>query len=63
MAEVAMNCGPCHVPYNESSLPFPVSLIKCQACKRHKVPDVLFTTINLPAEVPFVGKGCLVQAR
>ena len=27
------------------------------------VPDVLFTTIELPAELPIVGEGCLIQAR
>ncbi len=58
-----MNCGACHIPYNESSLPFPINLAKCQVCRRHKVPDVIFTTINPPTEIPYIGKGALVQAR
>lgn len=28
-----------------------------------KVPDVLFTTIDLPPEASVAGKGCLIQAR
>lgn len=28
-----------------------------------KVPDVLFTTIDLPAEAAVTGKGCFIQAR
>lgn len=28
-----------------------------------KVPDVLFTTIDLPPEAAVTGKGCLIQAR
>lgn len=28
-----------------------------------KVPDVLFTTIDLPSEAAVTGKGCLIQAR
>uniref|UniRef100_A0A8C7IWE3 C2 domain-containing protein 5 n=1 Tax=Oncorhynchus kisutch TaxID=8019 RepID=A0A8C7IWE3_ONCKI len=31
--------------------------------RRQKVPDVLFTTIDLPAEAEVTGKGCLIQAR
>ncbi|KAK2143845.1 hypothetical protein LSH36_807g00138 [Paralvinella palmiformis] len=32
-------------------------------CRRCNVPDILFTTIELPVELPIVGKGCLIQAR
>ena len=28
-----------------------------------RVPDILFTTIEPPADLPIVGKGCFIQAR
>jgi hypothetical protein len=33
------------------------------AFRKFFVPDVLFTTIEPHAELPSVGKGCLIQAR
>uniref|UniRef100_A0A8C4VZB1 C2 domain-containing protein 5 n=1 Tax=Gopherus evgoodei TaxID=1825980 RepID=A0A8C4VZB1_9SAUR len=35
----------------------------CLEQRKQKVPDVLFTTIDLPAEAMVIGKGCLIQAR
>nr|XP_040024205.1 C2 domain-containing protein 5-like isoform X22 [Gasterosteus aculeatus aculeatus] len=57
------SCGFCHIPYDELNMPFPAQLTYCYLCRRQKVPDVLFTTINLPAEAAVTGKGCLIQAR
>ncbi|XP_047241689.1 C2 domain-containing protein 5 isoform X13 [Girardinichthys multiradiatus] len=57
------SCGFCHIPYDELSMPFPAQLTYCYYCRRQKVPDVLFTTIDLPSEAPVTGKGCLIQAR
>uniref|UniRef100_UPI0037E78304 C2 domain-containing protein 5 isoform X4 n=1 Tax=Semicossyphus pulcher TaxID=241346 RepID=UPI0037E78304 len=57
------NCGFCHIPYDELNMPFPAQLTYCYHCRRQKVPDVLFTTIDLPAEASVTGKGCLIQAR
>nr|XP_032828022.1 C2 domain-containing protein 5 isoform X4 [Petromyzon marinus] len=57
------SCSFCHVPYDELNLPFPTQLGPCGCCKRHKVPDFLFTTVDPPSELPIIGKGCLVQAR
>lgn len=57
------NCGLCHIPYSESSVPFPVNLVRCHICRRAKVPDVLFMTIEPPINIPITGKGCFVQAR
>ncbi|XP_043980585.1 C2 domain-containing protein 5 isoform X9 [Gambusia affinis] len=57
------SCGFCHIPYDELNMPFPAQLTYCYNCRRQKVPDVLFTTINLPAEAAVTGKGCLIQAR
>uniref|UniRef100_A0A8B9UUW2 C2 calcium dependent domain containing 5 n=1 Tax=Anas zonorhyncha TaxID=75864 RepID=A0A8B9UUW2_9AVES len=35
----------------------------CLEQRKQKVPDVLFTTIDLPVEAAVIGKGCLIQAR
>ncbi|XP_042635093.1 C2 domain-containing protein 5 isoform X13 [Catharus ustulatus] len=56
-------CGFCHIPYDELNMPFPAHLTYCYNCRKQKVPDVLFTTIDLPVEAIVVGKGCLIQAR
>ncbi|XP_076848824.1 C2 domain-containing protein 5 isoform X9 [Brachyhypopomus gauderio] len=56
-------CGFCHIPYDELNMPFPAQLTYCHCCRRHKVPDVLFTTIDVPTEASITGKGCLIQAR
>ncbi|XP_075711753.1 C2 domain-containing protein 5 isoform X2 [Rhinoderma darwinii] len=56
-------CAFCHIPYDELNMPFPAHLTFCYSCRKQKVPDVLFTTIDLPADTPIVGKGCLIQAR
>ncbi|XP_031420638.1 C2 domain-containing protein 5 isoform X7 [Clupea harengus] len=56
-------CGFCHIPYDELNMPFPAQLSYCCCCRRAKVPDVLFTTIDLPTEATITGKGCLIQAR
>uniref|UniRef100_A0A8D0CJA7 C2 calcium dependent domain containing 5 n=1 Tax=Scleropages formosus TaxID=113540 RepID=A0A8D0CJA7_SCLFO len=57
------SCVFCHVPYDDFNSPFPAHLAQCCTCGRHKVPDVLFTTIELPREAKVSGKGCLIQAR
>ncbi|XP_052437954.1 C2 domain-containing protein 5 isoform X9 [Carassius gibelio] len=60
---VSPGCGFCHIPYDELNIPFPAQLTYCYCCRRYKVPDVLFTTIDLPNEANVTGKGCLIQAR
>uniref|UniRef100_A0A452SV15 C2 domain-containing protein 5 n=1 Tax=Ursus americanus TaxID=9643 RepID=A0A452SV15_URSAM len=35
----------------------------CLEQRKQKVPDVLFTTIDLPIDATVIGKGCLIQAR
>ena len=57
------NCSICHIPYPESSVPFHSSLLNCRICKKAKVSDVLFMTIEPPCNIPIVGRGCLIQAR
>lgn len=57
-----LRCSLCHLPYSESSVPFRVNVSKCAICKRAKVPDVIFTTIEVPANIPITGRGCFIQA-
>lgn len=57
-------CSLCHIAYSESSqLPFSENLTPCAVCRRSKVPDVLFMTIEPPPGMPITGKGCFIQAR
>ncbi|KAM3832638.1 C2 domain-containing protein 5 isoform 10-T10 [Vipera latastei] len=58
-----LGCGFCHIPYDELNMPFPARLAYCCSCRKQKVPDVLFTTIDLPMDAVVFGKGCLIQAR
>lgn len=44
-------------------MPFPMTLNKCATCKKAKVPDVLFMTIEPLPNIPITGIGCLIQAR
>uniref|UniRef100_A0A131XVV3 Putative ca2+-dependent phospholipid-binding protein n=2 Tax=Ixodes ricinus TaxID=34613 RepID=A0A131XVV3_IXORI len=57
------DCKLCHIPYSEVSVPFQAQLIKCAMCRRSKVPDILFMTIEPPPGMPVTGKSCLIQAR
>ncbi|CAN8002351.1 unnamed protein product, partial [Ixodes pacificus] len=57
------DCKLCHIPYSEVSVPFQAQLIKCAMCRRFKVPDILFMTIEPPPGMPVTGKSCLIQAR
>ncbi|KAL3842209.1 hypothetical protein ACJMK2_020248 [Sinanodonta woodiana] len=57
------NCSICHIPYKAASAPFPVNLSQCAICKRKSLPDVLFTTIDPPAEIQTYGRGAFIQAR
>ncbi|XP_078409739.1 C2 domain-containing protein 5 isoform X1 [Cetorhinus maximus] len=59
----SLGCSFCHVPYDELNMPFPAHLTYCYVCRKQKVPDVLFTTIEPPLEAAVTGKGCLIQAR
>ncbi|KAL0275999.1 UNVERIFIED_CONTAM: hypothetical protein PYX00_003686 [Menopon gallinae] len=56
------SCTVCHIPYSETSVPFRVNMQKCAICRRGKVPDVLFTTIDLIDNIPTVGKGSFIHA-
>ncbi|KAG8194303.1 hypothetical protein JTE90_004531 [Oedothorax gibbosus] len=58
-----LGCRICHIPYSESSVPFPTNLVRCGVCRRGKVPDILFMTIEPPPNIQVNGKSCLLQAR
>jgi len=56
-------CNLCHIPYSESSVPFPIRLGRCNVCERGKVPDILLTTIEPPPQLEIIGRGGIIQAR
>jgi hypothetical protein len=39
-----------------------MALSKCLYCKKHNVPEILLTTIELPKELKTVGEGRLIEA-
>ncbi|XP_043197574.1 C2 domain-containing protein 5-like, partial [Amphibalanus amphitrite] len=57
------NCAPCHLPYSQGSAPASALQFNCAVCRKSKVPDVVFSTIEPPGGLPVTGRGCLVQAR
>lgn len=61
--KLSSKCSVCHIPYHAHNLPFPINLTLCTICKKRRVPDILFTTIDPPKEIPVVSHGSLVQAR
>ena len=40
--ESVLNCGVCHIPYSEASVPFPIKLVRCGLCGRGKVQQIYF---------------------
>ncbi|XP_059179627.1 C2 domain-containing protein 5-like [Physella acuta] len=61
--EPLVKCTLCHIPYNPVNLPFEIQLSKCAICRKKSVPEVLFTTVDPPQDIPIWSKGCLIQAR
>jgi len=61
--EPVSNCGICHIPYSEASVPFPIKLVRCGLCGRGKVADILISTLEPPPELEVLGQGGLIQAR
>ncbi|KAG0065933.1 hypothetical protein BGZ89_007798 [Linnemannia elongata] len=55
-------CRMCHIPFHRKSSPFPMSLIKCQKCKKKYVPEILLSTVEPPAELGVVGQSAFVEA-
>ena len=45
------DCGSCHIPYSEASVPFPIRLVKCGICAKGKVPDIILCTVEPPPQV------------
>ncbi|XP_065094151.1 C2 domain-containing protein 5 [Ochlerotatus camptorhynchus] len=58
----ASHCGICHIPYSQTSIPFRVSMMKCEICRNGYVPDVLLCTIEIPEGLQVDGRGILIQA-
>ncbi|KAG0266778.1 hypothetical protein DFQ27_009447 [Actinomortierella ambigua] len=55
-------CRMCHIPFHRKASPFPMSLVKCQQCKRRYVPEILLSTVEPPAELKVVGQSAFVEA-
>jgi hypothetical protein len=52
----------CHISYPRKDSPFPMALSRCLSCKKHNVPEILLTTVELPKELKTVGEGRLIEA-
>jgi hypothetical protein len=39
-----------------------MAISKCLYCKKHNVPEILLTTVELPTELKTVGEGRLIEA-
>ncbi|BFZ04098.1 hypothetical protein BsWGS_07137 [Bradybaena similaris] len=61
--ESQTRCSLCHIPYSLSNMPFQIQLSKCATCRKKNVPEVLFTTVDPPPDMPVWSRGCLIQAR
>lgn len=60
--QLHLKCNLCHLPYSENNVPFRINVSKCAICKRANVPDVIFTTIEVPTNIPINGRGCFINA-
>ncbi|XP_077965971.1 C2 domain-containing protein 5-like [Styela clava] len=56
------NAGLFQVPY-QNDAPFPIAINHSPLDTSIQVPEVLFTTIDIPTDVHITGKGTIVQAR
>lgn len=45
------------------SVPFPGRLTKCNMCAKKYVPELLFSTCEVPEGAAIVGRGEIVEAR
>lgn len=55
-------CRLCHIPYKRSKAPFPMSFTKCTECEKRYVPEILMATIDVPADLKFIGQACYLEA-
>lgn len=62
-SEYRSKCSICHIPYAQSSLPFKTFMSKCNICRKHRVPDVILTTIEPLDGLHIIGQGCLISAQ
>jgi hypothetical protein len=56
-------CAFTHIPYRRDSVPFPGRLTKCTMCYKKYVPELLFSTCELPEGAAIVGRGEIIEAR
>lgn len=55
-------CNPCHLPYSVKKMTYSVDAPKCGVCRKARVPDVMYCTIEPPDNIPVAGQCCLLQA-
>lgn len=56
------SCSITHVMYDSNNIPLKANTTKCAVCGSAKVPEVLISTIESPDNVPFSGRGCLIDS-
>lgn len=60
----AKPCSAVHVPYSHRHAPFSnLKLVPCLICGKKWVPEVIFSTTELPCCLPVRGSGVFIQAR
>lgn len=57
-------CTAVHVPYSHRRAPFTnLKLVPCLHCGKKWVPEVIFSTVETPGNLPIRGTGVFIQAR
>lgn len=55
-------CYPCHIPFKQSSSPYPMKFNHCNICKKRFVPEILLASIEPPPGIQVLGKGVHLEA-
>lgn len=56
------DCSACHLPYKRARSPFPGAFSWCRLCQRRHVPEVIFSTADLPHELDCLKERTLIEA-
>lgn len=55
-------CKILHAPYDHRTAPYPMRLKKCNICRNRYVPEVIFTTLDLPPQIARSSSSELMEA-
>lgn len=58
----ASNCSITHVTYDKVTIPLKANIMKCVLCGFAKVPEVLISTVEPPDNIPYSGRGCIIES-